>query len=589
MKKIKSICSLLSFLMILAIAGNSQSITISKTSGDPTDVCNAKEYNYTATVTGVPNGANYEVTWNATNGTTSNTGIAGATVKWAAVSTTNGNIGTVSAKLKYGTDSNGNPNYYNSNSVGVIIKSIKHIKTELPMYPSGGTLTIEPCHSGTIYLEAANMTVPGTGSINPDRVYDFKWLVPSGWNVGGTVSNGSSWIYNAQNVTVSYPASATEGTIKVQGSVTVQGCTTETQTSLETDAVTVKRDVNLTLNANKSYLVCGDTSPITFTVTPALSCAVYYWNNSQTPSANNNFQITPSGLTDVIATVNIVYGGKTKPMSKTIPCLLFPPNIVPEIIGSGYLGSNNESYTISNLRAGYSVSWNGSSILTRVSNQVSHPGIFNHTGVGSGWIEATITTPCGNYPTTLHKDVWAGAPSTPTAITGFCCEGKVFGFGSDCQFQVENNPLQNITNSNWVVIGGTITSGQGTNCISVTTNNTEGVFKVRVRLTNPSGTTNYFGRNGSLSEEGGATLIISPNPATSETTLELVSNNKEALTVNSEWVLEINDAMRGVKIKSQKVKGNKQTISTIGWKNGVYVVRAKLGNKIISGKLLVNP
>ncbi len=97
MNRTYAIYSLLSFFMILTIVGNSQSITISKTSGDPSDVCNSKEYNYTATVTGVPNGATYLVAWNATNGTTSNTGIAGATVKWAAVSSTNGNIGTVSA------------------------------------------------------------------------------------------------------------------------------------------------------------------------------------------------------------------------------------------------------------------------------------------------------------------------------------------------------------------------------------------------------------------------------------------------------------------------------------------------------------
>jgi hypothetical protein len=45
--------------------------------------------------------------------------------------------------------------------------------------------------------------------------------------------------------------------------------------------------------------------------------------------------------------------------------------------------------------------------------------------------------------------------------------------------------------------------------------------------------------------------------------------------------------MQSLKTKNQKLKGDKQTINTTGWKDGVYIVRVKIGNEIISEKLVV--
>jgi len=55
----------------------------------------------------------------------------------------------------------------------------------------------------------------------------------------------------------------------------------------------------------------------------------------------------------------------------------------------------------------------------------------------------------------------------------------------------------------------------------------------------------------------------------------------------TEWDLEVYDAIQSMKTKTQKIKGNKQTISTSGWKYGVYIVRAIVGKDIISEKLVV--
>lgn len=560
-----------------------EGITISKGQNVPNDVCNVTSYAYTAALSGLDPNKTYYVSWKPTNASIEASSVSGATVKWQASTTLQtGNIGKIYAELQ---DVNKKP-IATSNTIEVTIKSIKHLKAEIPMYTyNGGVLTIDPCSSGTIYMSAANMSVPGTGTF-PESVVDFKWLVPSGWKVDGQTSNGSSVILAGQNVTVVYPASATEGTLSVKGYHVVLGCTAELQESVSSDAISVKRDANFSISANKSNLLCGETSPVTFTVTPALPCAVYYWNNSQTPSTSNSSQITPDGSTNVITTVNIVYGGKTKTMSKTINYLLFDPNNLPNIVGDDKicLGSNSSYYSVTCLRTGYSVTYEKSANLAL--SQTGNTCTLAANGNGMGWLKAKINTPCGEYPITLSKDVWVGIPSTPTNIVGFY-EGQVFGFGSEPSFSVSTNSLQNVTGFEWVVIGGTITGGQGTNRITVLTNSVAGVFKVKVRLNNSCGTTTYFGRNGSLSEEGGGTLVISPNPTTSETTIELVSGDGKELVSNAIWDLEIYDSMQSMKTKVQKIKSNRQPISTSGWKDGVYIVRAKIGEKIISGKLVV--
>jgi hypothetical protein len=82
-------------------------------------------------------------------------------------------------------------------------------------------------------------------------------------------------------------------------------------------------------------------------------------------------------------------------------------------------------------------------------------------------------------------------------------------------------------------------------------------------------------------------LSISPNPATGETTLKLVSENNDAPVALTEWDYEIYDSMQSLKEKKTKLKTAKTKISTSNWKEGVYIVRAIIGEKIITEKLLV--
>ena len=83
-------------------------------------------------------------------------------------------------------------------------------------------------------------------------------------------------------------------------------------------------------------------------------------------------------------------------------------------------------------------------------------------------------------------------------------------------------------------------------------------------------------------------LSFSPNPTSSETILSIESTSEEKVIVETEeWELEIYDNVQNLKEKKTKLKGNSTKLQTAGWKEGVYLVRVKYKNEILTGKLVV--
>lgn len=579
--KIKSLTIvLLVFFLSLQYIFGAETITIS--SPVTTDVCNAKEYEYSATTSGLNPNKSYYVNWIVGTGTYTNGTISGVKVTWGA--TTSSNTGTLKVELK---DAANNSVVATSSELSFTIKSIKHIKAQLPMFGGGGGVyTLSPCDAGTLYLSAADIQVPGTGN-PPQEVFNWKWLVPSGWTVDGQTSNGSTVILGNQNVTVTYPASPTEGSIKVQGYHVVNGCTADTQESLPSDAVSVKREVAFTFSANKSYLLCGDTNPVTFTVSPAPACAVYYWNNSQTPTTSNSFQLTPDGSSPAIATVNIVYGGKTKTMSKTINYQLFAPGVVPQIQGSGIICSSNQSYTVTDLRPGYTVSWNCSSNLTRISSQVSYPGVFNQNASGLGWIEAIVLSACGNSQA-IRFEVWAGSP-TIDYISG----PQYVSQAGNCESYFITHGNANATYQWWVVptwgtIPCTINSyGNSANiCFPE-----DGDYRVYAKATNDCGesTAELFVSVGIYEP-----YIIYPNPGDDNITLQISETGttlsssyaKEKLKKSDSYEVKILNE-QGTLMKAHQTKQLPLNIQTHSLPNGKYIIQVVTNGKTWNKQLLI--
>ena len=274
-----------------------------------------------------------------------------------------------------------------------------------------------------------------------------------------------------------------------------------------------------------------------------------------------------------------------------------------EINGSTTICISGASFNVPNLPAGATVTWDKSSNIT-FNNQPGNPKTFIANGSGFGWIEATVHY---NGDATLNrKTVWLGSPSTPTEINGFGANGIEFGQNSTYEFNVYPPTIEGITNYQWQVGGGTILSGQGTSLISVrTASNPNGItkyFNVSVRVANSCGWSSYLYRSGFIGTGIGPSLLISPNPATSETTVELVyksnvtsnettlelaNDGKAVSTATTEWDLEVYDPMQSMKEKKTKIKTTQTKINTTNWKDGVYIIRAIVNDGFVTGKLIV--
>jgi hypothetical protein len=127
--------------------------------------------------------------------------------------------------------------------------------------------------------------------------------------------------------------------------------------------------------------------------------------------------------------------------------------------------------------------------------------------------------------------------------------------------------------------------------ISVNTNSSPG-GPVSVSATNTaSGCNNTIqiitGYMGSSYSCGRYFMTFTPNPAIGETTLELSADGDKILTENTEWEFEVYDQQQGLKEKRTKVKGKQTKINTSGWKDGIYIVRALIGEDLISDKLVI--
>ncbi|NQU54254.1 MAG: T9SS type A sorting domain-containing protein [Bacteroidetes bacterium] len=93
-------------------------------------------------------------------------------------------------------------------------------------------------------------------------------------------------------------------------------------------------------------------------------------------------------------------------------------------------------------------------------------------------------------------------------------------------------------------------------------------------------------------------MMISPNPTSGEASLSIESGSPEEATLKSastestfdetaEWDLEVYDNVQNLKLKKTKLKGKSTKIQTHGWKDGVYMVRVKYKDEILTGKLVV--
>lgn len=116
----------------------------------------------------------------------------------------------------------------------------------------------------------------------------------------------------------------------------------------------------------------------------------------------------------------------------------------------------------------------------------------------------------------------------------------------------------------------------------------DGDNDIQFSATRANITTVFNTLSGLLDCNDGYFLVFTPNPTTGETTLSIETTSKEkTFDENAEWELEVYGQGQLLKEKKTSLKGRNTKIQTVGWKDGVYLVRVKYKDEILTGKLAV--
>jgi hypothetical protein len=256
------------------------------------------------------------------------------------------------------------------------------------------------------------------------------------------------------------------------------------------------------------------------------------------------------------------------------------------ITGPSFVCTSDAEFFIENAD-GDTIEWDQSSNIYRDSPQGSNPCTFSAVGYGDGWISATV-----NGVELPRIDVF----SEYTNLSGRFMERGSYLWRtlytvntiSDDEVTVEVSEPGvssfdwSLENSNGTVYWGTLSDGATMYFNLVTADDVH--FEVSYNKGECGEVTNnyHFIKGSRLS------LVIAPNPTTGETTLAIKSDSKEKdFDDNAEWDLEIYSPMQALKTKKTKLRGKSTTIQTAGWPEGVYTVRVKYKDEILTGKLIV--
>ena len=268
---------------------------------------------------------------------------------------------------------------------------------------------------------------------------------------------------------------------------------------------------------------------------------------------------------------------------------------------------SNSNFSVTNLAPGYSIHhWNGNNVTFPNGNTSSPVLVSPNTTSGQGWVEAVINTGAGQY-TMARRNFWIGMPLLPeinsyspyiwtTAYGEPAAKEYTIYTEQDIVFYDENTNLYGGLVGNfdwtWYLDDGGIYhdeydyGDEGKMYIF----HQPGTVRLRTSVESVGdgcGSTDLSAPVYVVVIEQEYLLSLSPNPASGETTIKIESTKKDKVYKEIEWELEVFDQTQALKAKTNKLTVNTTKIQTSNWKDGVYIVRAKIGDKILTEKLIV--
>ncbi len=275
-------------------------------------------------------------------------------------------------------------------------------------------------------------------------------------------------------------------------------------------------------------------------------------------------------------------------------------SIFPTITGSDEI-CNSEVFSISNLPANANVTWSVSSgggtilELTEDSPSINQVTIRNLGGSIMTNLIASINVGCGD-PIVVNKDnIWSGEPAIyaygqhlVNIYTGMPVYDFCFGSPNDCK-AVHPAGDADIDDWEWRVTGATIYPYGHMDQYATIYPNNYSTFGIEIRAHNQCGWSEWARMGATAVSCRSHYLSISPNPSSGETTVSIKSsdeNDKNRVDL-AEWDLEVFTQGQQLKGKKSKIRSQDYKINTQGWQEGVYIVKAKIEDEILTGKLVV--
>lgn len=249
---------------------------------------------------------------------------------------------------------------------------------------------------------------------------------------------------------------------------------------------------------------------------------------------------------------------------------------IPSISGLTQICYSGRTFTLSNMPANSTVYWTKSSNLTEVSGQGTNSFTVRANSIatnGSGWIDATISSPCGTEPP-IRYNVWVGKPydflvSGPTVVLA----GSYNNYSAVEWNQQPSFSDQGVNTNGFTWSFGYPPTSAGWNCFGCTGQTimiqagSQSTY-VTGQVTNTCGSVqrNYEVFIDCPTNDCLEPFFVYPNPSSEELT---ISSNS---TTDNNVITDISLVdSNGTVVYSEKTKGRGQIkISVQGYKNGTY-------------------
>ena len=245
--------------------------------------------------------------------------------------------------------------YTNSSSQAVTwdatfvkIKSLLTANSFSQIYPSPTSITAQRCQTQNFNISFSNIQYGNpfeAPAIGYGTVTNYEYLLPTGWVLNGTTSNGSNWIAGNNNVTVTSDLST-----GVNGAIRIRPVNTACGSGLQSGqeaTVAILRPAPTVITGGQT-LLCSGTSTYTLDVIPPGATVCWTLSNNTvasiptSPFCGNSVTVTRIGS----GNANTVLTATVSDCSGTYPPINF--TIAVGTPGSASLQVNESAFDFCN-------------------------------------------------------------------------------------------------------------------------------------------------------------------------------------------------------------------------------------------------